>query len=78
MIIIPPFVCLILPPSITEVPDFRVVNQGWKSSPPTLLPLPIPFGTENNTKGPEQNPKTQNSLNKDNDINFIYLFIYLK
>jgi hypothetical protein len=42
--------------------------------PPTLLPLPIPYGTENKTKGPEQNPKTQNSLNKDNDINFIYLF----
>jgi len=65
-----------LPPSITEVPDFRVVNQGWKSPPPPSfhhLPLPIPFGTENKTKGPEQNPKTQNSLNKDNDIYFIYL-----
>jgi len=43
--------------------------------PPSFhhLPLPIPFGTENKTKGPEQNPKTQNSLNKDNDIYFIYL-----
>jgi len=49
-----------LPPSITEVPDFRVVNQGWKSPPPhppsTTFHYPYPLAQK--TKQRDQN-KTQ-------------------